>query len=291
MTTPQRLLPLLALLPLSGCSSTPATQRAAVLDYLYPQGVPMSPPCDVHLELPLRVGLVFAPQSAGAAGRTSSADVTLEYQSTFEASAQRQLQERIAAAFRATPGVAAIELVPTSYLRPGGGFENVDQLRALLGIDLVAIVSYDQTQFQDYDRASLGYWTLVGAYFFQGNENETHTFVDVSVFDIPSRALLFNAGGRSRTERESTLLASAEVLRSESRRGFEAAVDSAMQELDVALAHFREQARAGTVRGPGTPNLTVSGEGAGAFGLVEAGLALGLLRAWRRERRGTVSRG
>ena len=275
----------------AACTTPPVTQRAAVLDYLYPTGSPVTPATDVHLVLPLRVGLAFAPGGTATDRTVAPWDWNAPYQQVFDAASQQGLLERIASAFRDTEGVASIEIVPESYLRPGGGFENVDQLRSMLGIDLLAMVSYDQTQLQDFDRSSLAYWTVVGAYFVEGNENETHTFVDVTVFDIPSHALLFNAAGRSRLENESTALEANDALRRDSRRGFEQAIDDALVQLAQALERFREQAKTGTVRGAGTPKLEVSGEGAGggsgagALGALEACLALGLLIAWRRERR------
>src|SRR5262249_10952320 len=155
-------------------------------------------------------------------------------------------------AFKDVEGVQSIQIIPSSYLKPKGGFENVDQLRSLLGIDLIALLSFEQTQFQDYNKASLTYLTLVGGYLIEGNENETHTFVDTSVFDIPSRTLLFNAGGRSRVAESSTALEVSENLRQDSAQGFEGAIDRMISELRLALDGFREQAKSGTVRGAGT---------------------------------------
>ena len=274
-----------ALLASACLASTPAQQRAGVLEFLYPAGVPLTPPGDVHLALPLRVGVAVAPRSAV---RASSPDPFFDrsYAPELGQAGERRLLERVADAFRATPGVAAIEQIPATYLRPGGGFENVDQLRALFGIDLLAVLSYDQVQHQDLDWTSLTYWTLVGAYFVEGNRNETHTFVEISVFDIPSRSLLFNASGKSRVEEGATAVVAPRGLRDDSAEGLRSATDDALVELQQALDVFREQARTGTVRGPGTPGVTVSGQGAGALGPLELGLALlllaGLLSARRR---------
>jgi len=283
----------LSLLALCACSAPTVQHRAGVLEYLYPEGAPTVPPSDVHLALPLRVGVAFAP--GGPSGESYGNYWTGElgaYSPSFSEGDKQRLLERVAAAFQGTEGVQSIQIVPASYLQPRGGFANVDQLRSLLGLDLIAILSYEQTQFQDLNRASLTYWTVVGAYFVEGNENETHTFVDTSVFDIPSRALLFNAAGRSKVGGSATALETAGELRSESRDGFDQAVDAMIVQLQGALAAFREQAKAGTVRGAGTPKLEVTreggGSGAGAAGALELALALLLTAGCALGRRGAA---
>lgn len=278
---------LFALTALASCASPTVQHRAGVLEYLYPAGVQPTPPSDVHLTLPLRVGVAFAP-STGTTGSSSSfwsGDLEA-YSPMLDQAEKQRLLQRVVDAFQGTEGVQSIQIVPASYLKPGGGFENVDQLRALLGIDLIALLSFEQTQFQDFNKASLTYWTVVGGYFIEGNENETHTFVDTSVFDIPSRALLFNAGGRSQVQQSATALESSAKLREDSARGFELAIADMIAQLSGALAAFREQARSGTVRGAGTPKIAVEGgTGAGASGVLELALALGLAGGACRRRR------
>ena len=36
--------------------------------------------------------------------------------------------------FKKYPFVKSIELIPTTYLRPGGSFANLDQLRSMFGV-------------------------------------------------------------------------------------------------------------------------------------------------------------
>jgi len=278
---------------LAACATPPVQQRAGVLDYLYPRGVQPAPPADVKLVLPLRVGVAFAPSAGGT--NTSAPNFWTGgvggYEAVFGESEKQRLLQRVVDAFKGAEGVQSIQIIPASYLQPAGGFENVDQLRGLLNIDLIALLSYEQTQFQDLNKASLTYWTLVGAYFIEGNENETQTFVDTSVFDIPSRALLFNAAGRSKLKQESTALEAGEALRHDSSRGFDAAIADMIHQLEGALAAFREQAKSGTVRGVGTPKLEVSqagtgGTGGGALSALELGLAALLVGAGLLRRRG-----
>ncbi len=268
---------LLSVVLVCSCATPPVQQRAGVLDYLFPVGTAALPPTDIQLVPPLRVGIAFAPNTDP------------HFQSIgLDESRKRLLLERIVAAFKNIEEVEKIEIIPASYLKAGGGFENVDQIRGLLGIDLIALLSYEQTQFGEFNKASLAYLTLVAAYFVEGNQNETHTFVDTSVFDIASRALLFNASGRSRVENTSTALEVLEAQRADSAAGFERAVDAMITELHASLAAFREQAATGTVHGAGTPGLAVDrgqgaaghgGTGAGAAGPLELTAALALAAA------------
>jgi rhombotail lipoprotein len=264
----------------AGCTSFPASRRANVLDYLYPQGTPARPPQDVVLDLPLRVGVAFAPTAPGAALDTS-----------FEEAEKRALLESIAAAFRSTPEIESVEVIPTTDLRPSGGFDNLDQIAALHGLEAMALISYEQVQFDEAKRSSLVYWTIVGAYVFEGNRNETHTLLDAAIFDLRSRTLLFRSSGESAITGSSTAVDVARELRAASSAGFRAANEDLIGNLGQALAAFREQAKTGTVRGAGTPAISVTGQagagagsGAGALGGLELALGLALLGLARRRR-------
>jgi rhombotail lipoprotein len=113
------------------------------------------------------------------------------------------------------------------------------------------------------------------------------------VFDIRSRALWFTAAGRSRLEGRATAIQASQEMRAKSIEGFEMAVDNMIAQLEVALAAFREQVKTGSVRGAGTPAITVAGAsgsaggtGAGAGGAVELGFALALGLTVLAQRRG-----
>jgi rhombotail lipoprotein len=255
----------------TACFSTTHGRRSNVLEYLYPEGKPATPASLVELELPLSVGLVFVPEKN-------------EYKRAIHGREQQALLEKVREAFLETEEVDRIEVVPDSFVTPGGGFENVRQIRSALGVDLVALISYDQTQFDDPNLASITYWTIVGAYVVPGNENETHTLVHASIFDIESQAMLLNASGESVVEGRVTALDLERSLREDRVSGFHLAVDDLIANLGGALVEFREQAKSGTVRGRGTPAVSLTaaqeggggdGFGTGAIGSVE--LLLGLL--------------
>ena len=244
----QRLLPaaaaglLVLALAFTGCVSpwhSRRQQASSVVQFLYPdKSQPFIEPKIPTLRLPLRVGVAFVPSGAFQnSGRGS--------QESFSEAQKTDLMRRIAASFKAQPFVQSIEILPATYLRPGGGFENLDQLRQLLGVDVVALISYDQAQNSSDSAWSLAYWTIVGAYIVPAQKNDTHTLMEAVVYDIPSRSLLFRAPGVSAIKGNSTFVRSAAELRADSARGLtEAATDLTAQlqrELDAFKVRVKEE--------------------------------------------------
>jgi rhombotail lipoprotein len=262
----------------AGCTPRTARRGANVLDYLYPEGKVQASADEVRLSLPLRVGVSFAP----ANGKSPEADVFSEPQ-------KREILTRVAEAFRGTPDVSFVEILPTHNLVAKGGFENLRQIAGMYGVNLVALVSYDQIQFDDQDFSSLLYMTIVGLYLVPADRLETHTLLDASVFEVESRALLFTGSGSSIVKTRATAVDASRELRSDSVAGFEQATADMIANLKITLGVFRENAKKGTVRGIGTPRVQIQtaesstragGSGAGAFGFAELlGVALLALAA------------
>ncbi len=260
---------------LAGCATTSTQIRSNALEFLYPKGAPSVPASDVTLQVPVRVGVAFPPATNAA-------------YSGFTEDRKQQLLERIAAAFRDRKDIGSVQTIPTTYLKPDGGFEDLDRVAASFGVDLMVLVSYEQVQFSDSTKASLAYWTIVGMYLVKGEKNETRTMLDAAVFDIKSRVMLFNASGRSGVTGSSTPLAVEKSLRGRSDLGFSEATDDLIRNLNVALDAFQKQVATGTVRGPGTPAVAFvdkegkpvasAGGGGGAVGLLGLAAA-GLLAA------------
>ena len=260
---------------LGGCVAIQEQRRASALDYLYPGGKVEAPAEAVRLQLPLRVGVAFAPGGTDPGG-------------AFSEPLRREVLKRVTAAFRDVPEVQFVEVLPTHNLDPKGGFENLQQTAGMYGMNLVALVSYDQIQFQTPRRISLLYWTLIGTYFVEGEQLETHTLLDANVFDLASRALLFSGSGSSIVRDSSTPIEIDEKHRASSVLGFEQATDELILNLRLSMGVFREHAKQGTVRGMGTPRVQVqspevvaaSGRaGAGALGPLEALAVAGLVAA------------
>ena len=231
-----------ATLAIGACATGggPARRSSSVVEFLAAvpaEGGPRATRTPT-LRLPLRVGLAFVPtgRSAGGEDHRVSDDV-------FGARDRLVLMDRVRAHFASRPWVGSIELVPDQYLQLRGGFENLDQLRRMLGVDVVVLLSYDQVQFTDDTRLSLSYVTIAGAYLVNGQKNDTRTMLDAAVFDVESRRLLFRAAGESQVRAGATAVNVRQKRRDDSRRGFTEAADDLVAKLDAELERFANRVR------------------------------------------------
>ncbi len=203
---------------------------SSVVDYLYPQKDIVVTPGIPRLSLPLRVGIAFVPES-------DAVPITI----TLDRNERMELMKRISSEFRVLPFVRDIELIPSDYLTKGGGFTNLDQIRTMYNIDVIALISYDQVQHTDAGLLSFSYWTIIGAYVIKGEKNDTSTMVDAVVYDIPSRKMLFRAPGASLIKGSSTPVNLSEQLRDDSMKGFHEAADDLVKNLRDELELFKEK--------------------------------------------------
>lgn len=215
----------------AGCATGQNSRfTSSVVDYLYgdkEQVVTQSIP---RLSLPLRVGIAFVP-----------GDNDGRRQHVITENQKLRLSRRIASQFEEVPYVESIEEIPTAYLQPRGGFTNLDQIRSMYDIDVIALISYDQVQHTDEDWTSVTYWTIVGAYVVSGEINDTSTMVDAAVFDIASRKFLFRAPGLSHVTGKGTPVNLSEQLRLDSMEGLELATDELIGNLQAELGRFQQR--------------------------------------------------
>jgi rhombotail lipoprotein len=266
---------------LVGCESMGPAQRhraTSLYDYLYPNtsGHVDAPTIPV-LSLPLKVGIAFVPIDNGGR-QPHRTDLVLSEDRKME------LMKAISDQFRAYPFVKSIELVPTTYLTPKGGFGNLQQIRAMYGVDVMALLSYDQIQFTDQGLLSLTYWTIIGGYIVQGEKNDTRTMLDAAVYDIASRKLLFRAPGTSTVKASATPVNLSEELRKDSELGFEQAATNLVPNVRIQLEAFQER-----VKSNPTEYKVVHREGytgAGSVGATEAAVIAiaGACLLWQRRR-------
>jgi rhombotail lipoprotein len=218
---------------LSGCASMfrPASARQAgsAVEFLYPDAreAPNLQPTVTRLRLPARVGVAFAP---GVNGELSE-------------SAKMKLLERVKSSFSKYDYIGNIEIIPTTYLRPRGGFTNLDQVAQMFNVDVVALISYDQVKFNDTNSLAVLYWTIVGAYVIQGDKYDVQTLVDASVFDVRSRKLLFRAPGTSRVKGSATMAGYNEKSRVAQNQGYDEAIEQMIPNLQAELENFRTRAK------------------------------------------------
>lgn len=228
-----------------GCATGKSHYATSVVDYLYPNTKdPVVTPSIPTLTLPMRVGIAFVPasrpQSTGwfgwrGAPRTHAFSLT--------ENKKAELMQQVADHFKKYPFVKSIEIIPSTYLTSGGSFANLDQIRKIHGIDVIALLSYDQAQFTDEGFLSLTYWTIIGAYIVPGSKNDTHTMLDAVVYDIASRKMLFRAPGTSHIKGRSTPINLSEELRNDSTKGFNDAGSQMIVNLDSQLAVFKDKVK------------------------------------------------
>jgi rhombotail lipoprotein len=281
LSTARFQLPLVAVLAVlalfaAGCqvldhSNTRKRHNSSLVDFLYPRGNHDRPtkPSVPTLTLPLKVGIAWVPESTGNKDHYRSRDAVLTE------TRRKELAEAVIPHFQKYPFISSIQTIPTAYLTPAGGFENLEQLRALLGIDVVVLLSFDQLQTSESTEFSLLYWTIVGAYLIPAEANRTHTMVDAAVFDIASRQMLFRAPGTSKSDGIATPVRTDERLRVKSDQGFERAATNMVANLQSELATFQQRIKAQpeTVRIVRSAGYT----GGGAFGWESAGMLGGVV--------------
>lgn len=241
MRYPKLLLTCLTVLMMAGCSTlwywggeTRSGVSSSLVDYLYPAG---EVPPDIqdtipYLELPLRVGIAFVPPQGGRSAISEATKV--------------ELLENVKGEFIDREFIEHIEVIPETYLRSSKGINGMQQVARLYGVDVMALVSYDQVAVSEDNAASFLYWTIVGSYVIKATSNEVQTFVDTAVFDVKTARLLFRAPGLDRSSDRSTLVESGEVVRKTREASFTAAMGSMTQSLAMELDRFRERVKEDT---------------------------------------------
>jgi rhombotail lipoprotein len=222
-------------LSVSACAELAYTHAggssSSLVEYLYPRN--SRPPLQdtvPELRLPLRVGLAFLPARGVA---------------PLDEAHQQQLMERIRQRFSSRPFVSQIVLIPDYYLGNQRGFQGLEGVQRLYGVDLMALVSYDQTLHESNTRWSLGYLTIAGAFILHGDRHDISTLVDLAVVDPGSRSLVLRAGGTDVRHGTATAINEDVASREAQVASFSAATDQMIDHFDTALDHFQSDVRAG----------------------------------------------
>lgn len=203
---------------------------SSLVDYLYPDGEvpPKYEETKPHLQLPLSVGLAFVPSKNHAYFTLPEAKKNL-------------LLEEVKQKFVNLDYVREITVIPETYMRSSSGFKGMGQIARLYNLDVIALVSYDQVVVTSETKSALSYWTLVGAYLIEGNQNQATTFVDTAVFDVNSRKILFRAPGVSDIKQSSTLMEVGQANREVMDQGFTLAMTDMSNNLVKELMRFEER--------------------------------------------------
>jgi len=210
-----------------------AHNSTSLVEFLYPNGTPPPQDSQPQLRLPLRVGLTFLPSGGG------------EMQSGLDAAHKEALLQEIRKRFVSRKFIAEIVVIPDYYLQGKRGFEGLEAVQRLYGVDLMALVSYDQVAHEDDNNWSLGYVTIVGAYFLKGTRHDISTLVDLAVVDPATHSLVLRAGGIDSSHGNVTLVRENRELREASAQGFSAATGQMIDHFDSALTQFEGDVREG----------------------------------------------
>jgi len=230
----------LAILLLAACASQQPTSRqrqvSSLLAFLYPgsEEHPKASDRVAEIPVPLRLGIVFVPDQAGSGA--------MDPQARLPEAERLALASKVRDAFKDHPFLSDIQTVPSSYLEPGGGFANLRRIGAMLNLDVVALISYDQVQNSGANGWSFLYWTGIGAYAVDGDQYDVFTAVDTAVFDIRSERLLLRAGGTSRNRGSASFVSFSKEAREARSQGFDSAVAAMIAKLQVELEAFRARA-------------------------------------------------
>ena len=264
-----RWLSLAVVVLLSGCANlgcwpncgSHSRNSSSLVEFLYPHGA--APPQQnviPQLRIQLRVGLAFLPSTESSA--TSGLD----------AAHQEELLQRIKARFSSRPFVAEIVMIPDYYLQGHGGFQGLEGVQRLYGVDVMALVSYDQVVHTDDNNWSLGYLTIVGAYVLKGSRHDVATLVDLAVVDPVSHSLVLRAGGTSTGHGNTTFIDADRKTRAAAAEGYDAATEQMIEHFDTALTKFEADVRSGKAavkvvhKNPADGGGSGGGRGAGGGG-------------------------
>ena len=228
---------LFVVVTVSGCGAMAmkeVRQNANLADYLY-SGQQASDTTQqtaaTELNLPLRCGIAFVPGYADPKFGVTEVD-------------RLRWSTQIKSAFEKHPFVGNVVVIPTSYLKSGGGVENLRQLAALFNVDVVALLSYDQTQFSDSNSLSALYLASAIAWFVvPGDQYNIHTVLEAAVVDARSGKLLFRVPATSIVEGSTNMVRFSASSREARSEGFDKAFKQMIPNVDTALQAFHRQAQ------------------------------------------------
>ncbi len=243
----------------AACRHSHAQNSTSLVGFLYPEGP--TPAADLgqpQLRLPLRIGLAFLPSQG------------LESENGLDAAHKEALLEQIRQRFKSKKFVADITVIPDYYLRGKQGFAGLQGVQRLYGIDLMALVSYDQVMHEDDNDWSLAYLTIVGPYLIKGTRHDVSTLVDLAVVDPATHSLVLRAGGFDNRHGNARLVRENVELRQAAAQGYDAATQQMIEHFDDALTHFETTVRDGhsnvqIVSNHGKP----VGSGSGGMGSID----------------------
>lgn len=217
----------LLLITLQSCDSGYRNHKSSVVDYLYPNQQVTMQHTIPQISLPIKVGIAFVP------GEDRS-----QY-SFLRENEKIRFIDIVRQEFEANDLIGSIQIIPSYYLYPKGGFKNLSEIKGFFDIDIAVLVSYDQIQQFQEDQNPLYALVPFGTCFFQTVKNDTYTMVDATVYHIESQKLLFRASGTSQLNNTSAIDFNNKNLLKERNAGFELALKNMIPSLKNELEQFK----------------------------------------------------
>lgn len=232
-----RRLIVIALVLFSGCAffeggTQHRRYRSSLVEYLYPDRMPASDARPARLQLPLKIGIAFVPADP----------------QPLDPQSEERLLEIVRKSFAARDWVGDIRIIPSNYLQRRGGFDDLEQVARLMDVDVVALVSVDQIQYNDPTLLSILYISVVGQYVLPGDRNDTRTLIDVAAVDVQSHAFLLRAPGSSRISGMAVPVDVERRLRYKSDEGLRLAMVDLTKNLDSAVVSLKTSVAEGRRR-------------------------------------------
>jgi len=217
----------------SGCASYNSGLRTVqkqsnLASFLFSGNQPQAPAQKAPLQLPAKVGIAFVP---GDPASSNLPDTTKK--EVIEA-VRSQLAKH-------TKYVAGAQSIPSIYLTPSGGVQNLEQVAQQFGVDVIVILGANQ--LQKHERNSLAAFldvTIIGQYLIPGNTVDTATVLEAAVYHVPSRALIFRTDGANQKTSRSTRYGSSQTAQNDSASSILDASKKLVVSIGEALVGFEE---------------------------------------------------
>jgi rhombotail lipoprotein len=272
---------LILIILLSACASqSEIRRRSDLMSYLYPDAsvAPPPQPQTARLQLPLRLGIAFVPSGSGAPRMQFAGlpEARVDANPVVSRQDEKKLLDIVRKTFEGRDWVREIVVIPSTYLTPRGGFDNLDQIAQMYGLDVMALASVDQIQYVNQNQ--IAYLSIVGSFILPLEKNETRTLIDVAVFHVPTRTFLLRAPGVSNVKGRATSIDEPKALRERAETGLKFATVDLSKNLNEEVDTFKTSLIAGERPEVEVVNQKgVSIRSSGSFGLLDLLAALGVI--------------
>ncbi len=206
------------------------SRTTSLVNFLYPDGEIPKDLKSPTLQLPLRVGLAYVPESNSRGG--------------IDPRLKLELLGAVKHQFENLRYVQSIEIIPDNYFSNSNSQDQLNQIRQLYQLDVIALVSYDQIVNRKENLLALTYLTIVGNYIFPGSHFNVSTLIDMALIDLDSKRLLFRAAGTHGSKGVSAEAYTRHRYDKHQNNNFSAAMSKLKINLSHELQNFESRLRA-----------------------------------------------